>query len=224
MPAKVAAAAAQVGGAAAEEMIRMTEASGSQLQVWIDRLGAGDPAARDELIRHACERLRRLTAKMLQDYSRLHRWEDTDDVFQNAVLRLLRALRQVTPVSVSDFFRLAAVQVRRELIDLARHYFGPEGPAARHATAGSGDGLAPAGADRPTTTDQPYRLAVWGEFHQKVDALPDDERDVFGLVWYQGLTQAEAARALDISEATVKRRWLSARLRLQAALRGEAPV
>jgi RNA polymerase sigma-70 factor (ECF subfamily) len=202
----------------------MTEASGTQLQLLIDRLNAGDPAARDELIHHAAERLRKVTAKMFQDYSRLHRWEDTDDVFQNAVLRLLRALQQITPVSVADFFRLAAVQVRRELIDLARHYFGPEGPAARHAKDGNSNsqgGLSHPGADRPTSTDQPYRLAVWGEFHEKVDALPDDERDVFGLLWYQGLTQAETARMLDISEATVKRRWLSARLRLQAALRGE---
>ena len=41
--------------------------------------------------------------------------------------------------SVSHFFHLAAVQVRRELLDLAKHHFGPEGAGRRHHT----DGIAP---------------------------------------------------------------------------------
>ena len=36
--------------------------------------------------------------------------------------RLYRALETVTPVSVRDFLNLAAVQIRRELTDLARYY------------------------------------------------------------------------------------------------------
>ena len=65
----------------------------------------------------ACARLRQLTCAMLKDYPRLKRWEETDDVFQNASLRLYRALGKVRPASVREFFRLAAVQIRRELID-----------------------------------------------------------------------------------------------------------
>jgi RNA polymerase sigma-70 factor (ECF subfamily) len=64
----------------------------------------------------------------------LKRWEQTDDVLQNATPRLCRALRETTPPTVRDFFRLAALHVRRELIDLARHHYGPQGPAARHHT------------------------------------------------------------------------------------------
>jgi DNA-directed RNA polymerase specialized sigma24 family protein len=43
------------------------------------------------------------------------------------------------------------------------------------------------------------------------------------LLWYQGLSQAEAAELLQVSERTIKRRWMSARLQLQDALHGEMP-
>jgi RNA polymerase sigma-70 factor (ECF subfamily) len=101
------------------------------LQRCLDRVQAGDETARAELIDRAQGRLKQLTLKMLKDFPRLHPWEEPDDVFQSAMLRLCRALQEVTPTSVRSFFRLAAVQIRRELIDLARHYFGPENRAAR---------------------------------------------------------------------------------------------
>ena len=40
---------------------------------------------------------------------------------------------------------------------------------------------------------QPIHLADWTEFHEQVDALTDEHREVFNLLWYQDLTQAEAA-------------------------------
>ena len=42
-------------------------------------------------------------------------------------------------------------------------------------------------------------------------------------LFYQELTQEEAATCLDISLRTVKSRWEAARLWLYAALRGERP-
>jgi RNA polymerase sigma-70 factor (ECF subfamily) len=202
----------------------VAEDSTTQLQQWIERLNAGDPAAREELLRHACDRLRRLTRKMLQDFSRVKHWEETDDVLQNALLRLLRALKAVPVTSAQEFFRLAATQIRRELLDLARRYSGPEGPGARHVADGEGDH--PEGTPRPlyekpSTTHDPNRLDTWSEFHAQIEALPDEERAVFDLLWYHGLTRPEAAATLSVSESTVKRRWLAARLRLQEALRDQ---
>jgi RNA polymerase sigma-70 factor (ECF subfamily) len=92
-----------------------------QIQGWVDRLRAGDESARGELLNCACERLTRLTRKMLKSFPRLKRWEQTDDVFQNAALRLHRALGEVRPPTAADFFRLAALNIRRELLDLAKH-------------------------------------------------------------------------------------------------------
>jgi DNA-directed RNA polymerase specialized sigma24 family protein len=41
---------------------------------------------------------------------------------------------------------------------------------------------------------------------------------VFELLYYQELTQAEAATLLDVAEITVRRRWFGARRRLGAFL------
>jgi RNA polymerase sigma-70 factor (ECF subfamily) len=195
-----------------------------QVQIWIDRLQAGDRTARDELIGYADERLRRLTRKMLKGYARVKRWEDTDDVLHNALLRLWKALHKIVPRSPRHFFALAALQIRRELIDLARQYYGPEGMGAKHSSTAQRDSSASMPrAARADSTLEPSRLAIWSEFHERVGTLPEEEREVFDLLWYQELTQSEAAALLDISEATLKRRWLAARRRLHQALKGELP-
>jgi RNA polymerase sigma factor (sigma-70 family) len=72
-------------------------------------------------------------------------------------------------------------------------------------------------------SDDPGRLAAWSEFHRQVELLPPEDREVFDLLWYQELSQAEAAALLNISERTVKRRWQSARLALFEAMGGEPP-
>jgi RNA polymerase sigma-70 factor (ECF subfamily) len=192
----------------------------SVLQRCLDRVQAGDPTARDELIERAQERLRRLTNKMLEDFPRLRPREELDDVFQNAMLRLCRSLVDITPGSVRAFFRLAALQVRRELLDLARHYFGPESLAAR--LEGSPDDSSP-NRDLSDHSLDPARLAIWTDFHRQVELLPEDEREVFDLLVYQGFTQPEAAGLLGVDERTVRRRWLSARLKLSTALHGHLP-
>ena len=195
------------------------------IQSYLDRLRDGDETARGELLECAIERLRSLARKMLRAYPRVHRWEETDDVLQNAALRLHRTLGQIALATPRDFFRVAALNIRRELLDLAKHYFGPLGHGAQHASWGSGDSSAgaPAPADRGDLSTEPSRLAAWAEFHEQIGALPDEEREVFDLLWYQGLNQAEAAELLGVSERTIKRRWQAARLHLHEALHGEIP-
>ncbi len=113
-----------------------------QIQGWLDRLRDGDAAARESLLEFSCERLRRLTRKMLRRFERVHRWEQTDDVLQSAMVRLHRTLAEVRPESAADFYRLAALNIRRELLDLAKHYFGPCGLGTRHASVdGAADSL-----------------------------------------------------------------------------------
>jgi len=53
-------------------------------------------------------------------------------------------------------------------------------------------------------------VAEWTEFHQQVEALPVDEREVFGLRWYQGLTFEEIGQVIGATDRTAKRRWRSA--------------
>jgi DNA-directed RNA polymerase specialized sigma24 family protein len=62
-----------------------------------------------------------------------------------------------------------------------------------------------------SSTD-PTHLEAWARLHETIKALPSELRDVFDLLWYQGMVQREAAGVLGISEATLKRRWHDARL------------
>jgi RNA polymerase sigma-70 factor (ECF subfamily) len=196
------------------------------IQGWIDRLRAGDETARAELLRCSCDRLVELTRRMLRRYSRIRRWEQTDDVVQNVSLRLYRTLEQVKPESTRDFLRLASLNIRRELLDLAKHYYGPHGLGTHHASHlddSSGDGPPPAEGDPSDETHDPNRLDAWAEFHRQVSSLPDELREVFDLIWYQGLSRAEAAALIGISERTLMRRWQEARLAIFDALDGQLP-
>ncbi len=104
----------------------------ASLQPLLDRLAAGDEAAADDVIAHAMDRLRLLTRRLVRDRPAVRRWELTDDVLQNAALRLHRALKAVRPADPRHFVNLEATQVRRELSDLFRRHYGPHGDAAHH--------------------------------------------------------------------------------------------
>lgn len=202
-----------------------TDTSSSQLQALLDLAAQGDGEASRELINRASHRLLLLTRRMLAAYPHLKRWEQTDDVFQNAVMRLYRSLSDVRPENPAAFFGLATTQIRRTLIDLLRHHFGPHGDAARHLTDGpdADNARGEIVANVPTSDSGPLSLVQWAEFHEAVSGLPDDERAVFDLTWYAGITQVEAAGILQISERTVIRRLNRARLRIHETLGGEQP-
>ena len=201
--------------------------SSQAIQSCLDRLQTSDPTAREALLSHSMQRLTALTRKMLADFPGVHRWELTDDVLQNVSIRLWNSLQAVKPATAAHFFRLAALHLRRELIDLARSYFGPEGLAANYSSnvdAAAGQSAEHNRLDIADVTHEPSRVLAWAEFHEQVDNLPDVEREVFELLWYQGLSQVEVAKLLEISERSVRRHWRQARLQLHEALRGELPL
>jgi RNA polymerase sigma-70 factor (ECF subfamily) len=191
----------------------------TQLRRWVERIRGGDLAAREGMLRAVHARLERLARKMLRRFPAVGRWEQSDDLLNNAVLRLLRALQDVEPTSVRDFFGLAAEQMRRELLDLARRYrsrrvYGPShlaGPQGSHA-----GGTAP---EPPAAEEDPDELDRWCAFHEAVDRLPVEQREVVGLIYYQGWTQAEVAEHMNMSKRTVQRHWAAAMLKLHALLK-----
>jgi RNA polymerase sigma factor (sigma-70 family) len=195
----------------------MPKGSDTQLQGLIDLANRGDPQAHSLLLDHACERLLALTKRMLGGYPSLKRWEQTDDVFVNGMVRLHRALESVQPESVRHFFNLAGTQIRRELLDLKKHYFGKEGLGANHHTDHQ-----PAdeeGGSLQASAQEPEDLTMWSEFHERVEQLPDQLRETFNLLYYDGLTQEESAKVLGVSVSTIKRRWQEARIQLHDGLR-----
>lgn len=181
----------------------------------LERLAAGDDSARDTILEVCNERIRQLSSRLLGKFTRVRRWDNTDDVAQNAALRLYRALGESVPSSPRGLMGLIATQIQRELIDLARKHAGPMSYAANHGTnvreGTHGDVFLVDEAEDAQEEHEEIPLARWESFHAAVENLPDEHREVFKLVWYLGADRETAAKTLGMSIRTVGRRWMEAR-------------
>lgn len=189
--------------------------------------GEGTAERYDDVLSLASERLQRLAHRMLASFPELKRWEETDDVVQNACIRLHHSLMQVRPDSMARFIGLASTEIRRTLIDLARHHFGPHGQAANHGSNGftlDEEGRVNRFDPPATSANEPDSLEGWTRFHEAIGRLPDEEREVFELTWFSGLEQHEIVDMTGLSVRTVKRRWRAAKLALYEMLEGVSPL
>ena len=194
--------------------------SPSEIEACLQRWSQGDQAARDEPLALTSEWLRRLVSVMLRASPAVHRWEQTDDVMQNALLRLWRALEDVKPATA----RLAAW---RRCRFAASWWTWPATTSGRSATApGTRPSALPAGAARRRrrgSSCNPSRLAAWTDFHEQVAQLPPEQRAAFEARWYLNLPHAEAAELLGVSLSTVIRHYQAACRRLHEVFGGELP-
>jgi RNA polymerase sigma-70 factor (ECF subfamily) len=197
------------------------ESSIHELESLVQKLRDGDQTVRALLIEHSCERLRKLVQRQLRAFPKVRRWEETGDVLQGVLLRLDRALSKVQPRDLREFFALSGTLIRRELIDLKRHYYGPEGMGAHHKTRMPEDPnrSAPPDPDPAAPDFDPSKDMETMELHQRVNELPDDLNEVVNLLIYQGLSQQDAAAVLGVSSKTVQRNWLKARVQLGRLLK-----
>jgi RNA polymerase sigma-70 factor (ECF subfamily) len=190
------------------------------IQHYLDALpgdAAAEPIVR-ELLERAVGRLRLLCATFLyKSYPRLTRPPvnlETDELLGGVVARLLTALRKTRPPTVRQFFALVNQHMRWQLNDLARRL--DEQPNAA-ALAESGVAAPPSSTASGLSPDGRRMLGA-------IEGLPADEREVFDLVGIQGLTHAEAATVMGISEKTVQRRLNRARLLLAERLADLRPA
>jgi RNA polymerase sigma-70 factor (ECF subfamily) len=171
------------------------------VQRYLDELAGDSPAEPivRALLDRAVRRLHLLCATLLyRSYPRLTHPPlnlQTDELLGAVAERLLKAMREVRPPTVRQFFALANQHMRWELNDLARRLDEQPAPVELREglvpePASSGSGLTPDG----------LRML------DAIDGLPPDEREVFDLVRVQGMTQTEAARVLGVAAVTVKRR------------------
>ena len=153
-------------------------------------------AARTELLEHARRRLTLLAEQMFARFSLLRDREEVEDVFQEAMVRLWKALQEVGPTTVAGFMGLAALQMRRALRDLARRHFGRNPGNQADAKPRPLVTAAPGGSlDDHAASDSaaPDELACWSEFHAAVDKLPEPEKTAFDLLYYHELPQGQRA-------------------------------
>jgi RNA polymerase sigma-70 factor (ECF subfamily) len=186
----------------------------------LDRWRDGDRQAADEILLITRARLEKLAARMCQSFPNVRNWTETGDVLQGSLMRLFRTLQKIKPASTRDFFNLAAVHIRRELLDLARHYRSKgwcslHGHSTRQSTGHP---------DTEPATTLPDDFELWARFHEAVDELPAEEREVVGLAYYHGWTQVKIAELFQVDERTIRRRWASACRRLRKLVGGELPT
>jgi len=179
---------------------------------WVEELRAGRSEAATPIFRKIMTRLEVLTLHMFHKYPRVGRFVDVDDVVQNVLIRLLRAMKEVRPESTKHFYALTTELIRRELIDLTRHYYGPLGSGTNLSRVTIGD------ADGEWTATDPEsdgKLDWHSRFHAAVEHLPAEEREVIGLSYYHGWSTTEIAELFQVSDRTIQRRYNAAAERLR---------
>lgn len=174
------------------------------IQHFLDDLGGlrGDapvePVVRN-LLERAVGRLHLLCATLLhRSYPRLMRPPvnlQSDEMLSAVVERLIKAMREVHPQTVRQFFALANRHMRWELNDLARRL------DERSVELGLREELVPA-----LETSGSQLSPVARRMLDAIEGLPEEEREVFDLVRIQGMTHTEVANVLGVSTKTVQRR------------------
>jgi RNA polymerase sigma factor (sigma-70 family) len=206
----------------------VSDDSTAVLQGQLERAAAGDAEARRRLLALARDRLMGHARRLLHGpYARLGPFAQTDDVVQQLYLKVLQHQGRFwvnadgAPVrTLAEFFGHASAWMRDVLCDLLRQACGRDDnrPAPLPLEGGPSD-TGPR-HDLASSTLEGEKLRRWTEFHEAAARLPDELRAVFDLLWYQELTQAEAAALLGVAVRTVKLRWLKARLQVQQELGG----
>ena len=206
----------------------MSDESTAVLQGQLERALTGDAEARRRLLELTRDRLLRHARRFLHgSYARLGPFEQTDDVVQQLYLKILQHQDRFwvnaggEPMrTLAEFFGRTSAWMRDVLCDLLRKAYGrgDNRPATLPLDGGASD-TEPLHEPSSSTLDG-EKVRRWTEFHEAVARLPDDLRAVFDLLWYQELSQAEAAALLGIAVPTVKLRWMKGRLQVQQALGG----
>jgi RNA polymerase sigma factor (sigma-70 family) len=206
----------------------VSDDSTAVLQRHLERALTGDGGARQRLLELTRDRLMGHARSFLHgSYARLEPFAQTDDVVQQLYVKILRNQDRFwvkadgKPVrSLAEFFGHTSAWMRDVLCDLLRKEYGRGDN--RPAVLPLDGGLSDTGPLHEPSSDtlEGEKLRRWTEFHEAAARLPDDLRAAFDLLWYQELSQAEAAELLGIAVPTVRLRWMKARLQVQQALGG----
>jgi RNA polymerase sigma factor (TIGR02999 family) len=168
----------------------------------------GDPHAAEQLLPLVYDELRKLAAQKLAQEKPGQTLEPTALVHE-AYLRLVDAGQAQNWNSRGHFFAAAAEAMRRILIENARRKRRPKhGGDRQRVELDDAPSVAEPGDDPLALDDALRRLAE----------QEPGKAELVKLRYFAGLSLAEAAACLGISEATAKRYWAVARAWLYAAL------
>ncbi|HUH41252.1 MAG TPA: RNA polymerase sigma factor [Castellaniella sp.] len=183
------------------------------------RAADGDVPAFDQLMRRYNQRMYRTARSILRDEM------DAEDAVQEAWWKAYQHLKDFR-AQASPATWLTRIVINEALMRLRRN-------KSRDAVIQLSDSdpqvhesmktLEPLSTALPATS-QPDQLVWRAELRrlieQQIDALPDSYRAVFMMRGVEGMSSAEVAQALEISEAAVRVRYMRARRLMQGGLQG----
>jgi RNA polymerase sigma factor (sigma-70 family) len=139
------------------------------------------------------DRLLKLASGMLRRYPTLQGTMEAEDLLHETHARLYKALVNERPQTARHAFCLASRHIGWRLLELAR-----KGDSARR----------PQRSDFPEEpvdpSGGPPEILLRAEVLEHVAKLPELERQVIELLYFQGSTQEEAASILDVTSRTVR--------------------
>ena len=179
------------------------------LTALIHRAAKGDAEAADELFAATYKDLRRLARARLRAGGR-NTLLDTSSLVHESFLRFAGAGRLRLQDRV-HFMRWAGRVMRSVIVDFARRRQAERRGGGNHITLTTGI----AGS----TADGALEILRVHEALDAMAALDARMAQVVELRYFGGMTEAEIAEALGVTDRTVRRDWEKARLFLRDALR-----
>jgi RNA polymerase sigma factor (TIGR02999 family) len=186
--------------------------SGNDVTQLLKRWRKGSPEAASALMERVYGELRRLAA----GYMRRERGGKTlqpTAVVNEAFLRLLPQ-RNVSWENRAHFFGIAAKMMRRVLVDHARR------KKAVKRDAGPGEPVSISGVPSPRREADQVDVLALNTALSALAELDSRQAEIVEMRFFAGLTVEEVAEVLNISEATVKREWSTAKMWLRRHMRG----
>lgn len=175
----------------------------------IEAARQSDREATDRLLGLVYEQLRKLAHGRMKGEGSGHTLEATALVHE-AYLRLVGE-RKLPWRNRAHFFAAAAEAMRRILLDY--------GKARGRQRRGGGRRRVPLSAAELAAGDDPAELLILDDAMCRLTERSPEMGEVVRLRFYAGLSVEECAAVLDVSAATVKRRWEFARTWLYRELR-----
>ena len=177
----------------------------------LSAIDQGDPHAAEQLLPLVYDELRKLAAQRLAQEKPGQTLQATALVHE-VYLRLVGAEQAQHFNGRGHFFAAAAEAMRRILIDQAR-----QKATTRHGGAMKRQALDP---DAATIVEPREDLLALDEALDRLAAEDPLKADLVKLRYFVGLSLAEAAAALGLSERTARRHWAYARAWLRRAVEG----
>jgi RNA polymerase sigma-70 factor (ECF subfamily) len=190
----------------------MSTSPGDNVTLLLDRWRKGSAGAEAELMEQVYGELRRLAAA----YMRRERAGQTlqpTAVVNEAYLRLLPQ-RGVSWENRAHFFGIAARMMRRVLVDHARR------KRAAKRDAGPGEPVTISNVPSPAREADPVDVLALHDALSALNKLDPRQAEIVEMRFFAGLTVEEVAEVLQVSPATVKREWSTAKAWLKQQMAG----